>query len=150
MKINQFYKSYWANLCAWVIPAMLVGFNSCSGGASGQAQAILTVEPSSLQESYPEVEVFRADTVDASSAIHAYAKGVQRYAAAWLYLGQEELQDTLAGVQIVGLQGEDIASRISQEQRDSVIMDFIKFARRSSIPYYEHIKDFDLKMMKIR
>lgn len=150
MKMNPVTKKHAAGMCQMFAFMVLLMAASCSGGTTGPAQVVLAVEPISLQALYPEVGIFMPDTVEASSDIHAYAKGVQRYAAAWLYLGQEELADTLSGLQIQALQGEDIKGRISQEQRDSVIMDFIKFARRSSIPYHEHVKDFDLKMMKIR
>lgn len=123
---------------------------SCGDAEKGDGRYVLVVEPFSLQETYPEIDIFKPDTVEATSAINAYAKGVQRYAAAWMQLGQAELADTLQGIQITDLAGENMTTRIGQEQRDSVIMDFIKFARRSTIPYYDHVKDFDLKMMKIR
>ncbi len=92
-----------------------------------------------------------ADTVDASSSLTAYSKGIQRYAA--MLMDIQQFPDSISGLKglmVRNEEGNDIVPTISQTQRDSVIMNFIQFARRSDIPYYERVKDFELKLMTAR
>lgn len=91
------------------------------------------------------------DTVDASSSLTAYSKGIQRYAAMLMHIQQfPDSISGLKGLMVRDDQGTNIVPAIPQTQRDSVIMNFIQFARRSNIPYYERVKDFELKLMTAR
>lgn len=91
------------------------------------------------------------DTVTAPSPLAAYSKGVQRYAATLMHIQQfPDSIKSLVGLNVKDEQGNDIKPSIPQNQRDSVIMNFIQFARRSNIPYYERVKDFELKLMTAR
>src|SRR5690606_13160277 len=97
------------------------------------------------------VEKIESDTVEAPSALAAYSKGVQKYASVLMHVAQfpdsiKEVKD----LRILDDGGVDIVSTVPQNQRDSIIMHFIQFARRSDIPYYDRVKDFELKLMKIR
>ncbi|MFC3199730.1 hypothetical protein ACFOET_19080 [Parapedobacter deserti] len=96
-------------------------------------------------------EQIDVDTVTAPSPLEAYSKGVQRYAALLMHI--QQFPDSIKAVKELNVrdeQGNDIKQSISQKQRDSVIMNFIQFARRSTIPYYERVKDFELKLMTAR
>ena len=91
------------------------------------------------------------DTVTAPSPLAAYSKGVQRYAATLMHIQQfPDSIKSVVGLNVKDEQGNDIKPSIPQNQRDSVIMNFIQFARRSNIPYYERVKDFELKLMTAR
>ena len=97
------------------------------------------------------VERFETDTVAASSALAAYSKGIQKYAAVLMHI--QQFPDSIQGtgrLAIYDSNGQDIVSTIPQTQRDSVIMNFIQFARRATIPYYDRVKDFELKLMTAR
>lgn len=100
----------------------------------------------------PDMEVqIDGDTVTAPSALEAYSKGVQRYAAMLMHI--QQFPDSIRSVVALNVkdeQGNDVKQSISQAQRDSVIMNFIQFARRSTIPYHDRVKDFELKLMTAR
>lgn len=97
------------------------------------------------------VRFMDVDTVTAASPLVAYSKGVQRYAAMLMHIQQfPDSIRSLKGLMVKDDQGNDIRQEIPQAQRDSVIMSFIQFARRSNIPYYERVKDFELNMMTVR
>lgn len=100
----------------------------------------------------PVLEKVETDTIDAGSALAAYSKGVQKYAAVLLDIHRHnKLVKTAAGtLEILDENTQNVVPELPREKRDSVIMNFIQFARKSSIPYYEHVKDFELKMMGIR
>ena len=107
------------------------------GGKPGGPNAIIQMVP--------------ADTVDAPSSLAAYSKGVQRYAAMLMHI--QQFPDSISGLKglfVKDADGQDIIPTLPATQRDSVLMDFIQFARRSNIPYYDRVKDFELKMMTIR
>ena len=64
-----------------------------------------------------------------------------------------EFPDSIKGVKglnVLDDKGQNVVPLVPQEQRDSIIMHFIQFARRSDIPYYDRVKDFELKLMKVR
>lgn len=113
---------------------------------------ILAVQPQPLKNQYPDGVALFPDTVQESDPIRIYGMAVQRFAAALLFVHQTDPKKGLPldGIAILDQQGQPASLGLSQEQKDSVIMDFIKFSRRSSIPYQETVKDFELKMMKIR
>lgn len=92
------------------------------------------------------------DTVQASSVLDAYSKGIQKYAATLLdvHRNGEETRVDGGKLTVFDGQGANIIDGLSQTQRDSVVMNFIHFARRATIPYYEHVKDFELKVMAVR
>jgi len=97
------------------------------------------------------VEKIESDTVEVSSALAAYSKGIQKYAAVLMHISQ--FPDSIKGTKAIKIwdgEGNDVVSDIPQHQRDSVIMHFIQFARRSDIPYYDRVKDFELKLMIAR
>src|SRR5690606_8957251 len=97
------------------------------------------------------VEKVEVDTVEAPSPLAAYSKGIQKYAAVLMHI--QQFPDSIRGakgLQVLDEHGADVAPSIPQEARDSVIMNFIQFARRSNIPYYERVKDFELKLMTVR
>ena len=128
-------------------------FASCGPKKPDNAAYIISVavEPQpATAKSNPE-QRFERDTVIAPSVVEAYNKGVQKYAAVLMHI--QQFPDSIAGVgklQIFDEKGQEIVSSIPQEQRDSVIMNFIQFARRSTIPYYDRVKDFELKLMTAR
>jgi hypothetical protein len=97
------------------------------------------------------VEKAETDTVQAPSPLAAYSKGVQKYAAVLMHIQQypDSIKSTKE-LRIFDEEGNNVVPAIPQAQRDSVIMNFIQFARRSDIPYYERVKDFELKLMKVR
>lgn len=97
------------------------------------------------------IQMVAADTVDAPSPLGAYSKGVQRYAAMLMHI--QQFPDSITGLKGLTVRdeaGNDIVPTLPAAQRDSVIMNFIQFARRSDIPYYDRVKDFELKMMTAR
>src|SRR3546814_1678771 len=97
------------------------------------------------------VEKIESDTVEVLSASAAYSKGIQKYAAVLMHV--EQFPDSIKEVKDLSIlddQGQDVVPTVPQHQRDSIIMHFIQFARRSDIPYYDRVKDFELKLMKAR
>lgn len=137
----------------WVIPA-LIALCACSGnkeGANKPYVLAITVEAYERKGSDAVIEKLETDTVAVSSALAAYSKGIQKYAAVLMHIQQfpDSIKD-VAGITIRDEQGNNVVPTIPQTQRDSVIMNFIQFARRSDIPYYERVKDFELKLMTAR
>lgn len=129
-------------------------FAACGPGnrdESGSYILSVTVEAYQGGDRDSIVRQFEKDTVSAPSAVAAYSKGIQKYAAVLMHAEQfpDSIQG-LNGLNIYNSKGEDIVGTIPQNQRDSVIMNFIQFARRSTIPYYDRVKDFELKLMKAR
>lgn len=111
----------------------------------------VTVQAYDGKEETTTVDRFEKDTVLATSALAAYNKGIQKYAAVLMHI--QQFPDSIAGVnglEIYNSEGQEVISTIPQTQRDSIIMNFIQFARRSTIPYYERVKDFELKLMTAR
>ena len=97
------------------------------------------------------IQIVIADTVDAPSSLVAYSKGVQRYAAMLMEI--QQFPDSIRGLKslmVKDAEGQNIVPTLPATQRDSVLMNFIQFARRSDIPYYDRVKDFELKMMTAR
>lgn len=97
------------------------------------------------------VEKTETDTVEVGSPLTAYRMGIQKYAAVLMHVAQfpDSIKEVKA-LQIFNEAGEDVLPTVPQAQRDSVIMNFIQFARGSDIPYYDRVKDFELKLMKAR
>ncbi|WP_262248478.1 hypothetical protein [Parapedobacter soli] len=134
--------------------ALVAALCGCRGGDKDAIKPYILVIPveAYLSKGTEEVaEKIESDTVEVSSALAAYSKGVQKYAAVLMQV--EQFPDSVKEVKrlrILDGQGEDIVLTLPQHQRDSVIMHFIQFARTSSIPYYDRVKDFELKLMKAR
>jgi len=97
-------------------------------------------------------ERIERDTVQAASKADAYSKGVQKYAATLLEVHRngEETRADEGRLAVFDGTGTNVINELSQTERDSVLMNFIHFARRSNIPYYDHVKDFELKVMAVR
>ncbi len=136
------------------MPLLVAALCACTGnketGAKPYVLAI-TVETYAKKGSDALVEKLETDTVTVSSPLAAYSKGVQKYAAVLMHV--EQFPDSVKGVsglKIMDEKGSDVVPSVPQNQRDSVIMNFIQFARRSNIPYYDRVKDFELKLMKAR
>ncbi len=128
-------------------------FCACQGAGNGAKPYVLVipVEAYVAKGGDAIVEKIESDTVEVPSALAAYAKGVQKYAAVLMHV--EQFPDSIKevkGLSILDNQGTDVVPTVPQHQRDSIIMHFIQFARRSDIPYYERVKDFELKLMKAR
>ncbi len=127
---------------------------ACQGNQKGTNKPYvlaIPVEVYSKKGSDTVVEKMETDTVEVPSALAAYSKGVQKYAAVLMHV--ERFPDSIKGVKGINIwdeQGHDVVPSVPQHLRDSVIMNFIQFARRSDIPYYERVKDFELKLMMAR
>lgn len=133
--------------------ASVIAFCACQGNGDGTKPYILLIPVDTYVSKGGDavVEKIESDTVKVPSALAAYSKGVQKYAAVLMHV--EQFPDSIKevkGLRILNGQGEDIVSAVPQQQRDSIIMHFIQFARRSDIPYYDRVKDFELKLMKAR
>jgi len=127
----------------------------CSGTEKKVYQSyalVITVELEGTRKSETKDTVHMdVDTVEASDPVAAYSKGVQRYAAMLMHI--QQFPDSISGLKGLMIRdeaGNDVVPGIPQPKRDSVIMNFIQFARRSSIPYYDRVKDFELKLMTAR
>ncbi|PPL04423.1 hypothetical protein [Parapedobacter indicus] len=135
---------------------LCVIFFGCSGtGKKGNQPYELVVAVELAGGGKPDgpnrIVQMEVDTVDASSSLTAYSKGIQRYAAMLMHIQQfPDSINGLKGLMVRDGKGNDIVAAIPQTQRDSIIMNFIQFARRSDIPYYERVKDFELKLMTAR
>src|SRR5690606_9957417 len=122
--------------------------------ASGPYELVIAVELEGAEKPggpNQAVQMVAADTVDAPSPLAAYSKGVQRYAAMLMHI--QQFPDSIRGLKslmVKDADGQDVIPTLPTAQRDSVIMNFIQFARRSNIPYYDRVKDFELKMMTAR
>lgn len=127
---------------------------ACGPGNSDEKGAYVlsvVVEAYDGKNKETTTQKFETDTVDVPSALEAYSKGVQKYAAVLMHI--QQFPDSIQGVngiRIFNSEGQDVVSTIPQTQRDSIIMNFIQFARRSTIPYYDRVKDFELKLMTVR
>lgn len=126
---------------------------ACQGNqnANKPYALVIPVEAYVSKGSDAVVEKIESDTVEVASALAAYSKGIQKYAAVLMHV--EQFPDSIKGVKamrILDSQGQDIVPAVPQHQRDSIIMHFIQFARGSDIPYYDRVKDFELKLMKAR
>lgn len=127
---------------------------ACQGNQKNNNRSyvlVIPVETYSKKGSDIMVEKIETDTVEVPSALAAYSKGIQKYAAVLMHV--EQFPDSVKrvkGINIWDDQGNDVVPAIPQHQRDSIIMNFIQFARRSDIPYYDRVKDFELKLMLAR
>ncbi|MFB2119761.1 hypothetical protein [Parapedobacter sp. 2B3] len=133
--------------------ALVVALCACQGrdNANKPYILIIPVEAYAAKGKDAVVEKIESDTVEVPSALAAFSKGIQKYAAVLMHV--EQFPDSIKGVKgldIVDDKGRHIVHTVPQHQRDSVIMHFIQFARSSDIPYYERVKDFELKLMKAR
>lgn len=143
----------------WAIAvlALAVGCSQGSGdGGAGSYVIEVTLETFEAKKSQLKnatgTELIARDTVQASSTQDAYSKGVQKYAAVLLdvHRNGEETRADGGKLAVYGSTDQDIISTLPQTQRDSIVMNFIHFARRATIPYYDHVKDFELKVMAVR
>lgn len=133
--------------------ALVIAFCACQGNGDGTKPYILVIPVDTYASKGGDavVEKIESDTVKVPSPLAAYSKGVQKYAAVLMHV--EQFPDSIKevkGLRILDGQGENVVSAVPQQQRDSIIMHFIQFARRSDIPYYDRVKDFELKLMKVR
>lgn len=134
-----------------LLVAGLYGCNDSKKKTEGRYVLAVKVEAFGRKGSDAVVEKLETDTVSAPSPLGAYSKGVQKYASVLMHVQQfpDSIKGT-GGLNVLDEQGKDVVASIPQHQRDSIIMNFIQFARRSTIPYYERVKDFELKLMTIR
>ncbi|MBK1441051.1 hypothetical protein JHJ32_13710 [Parapedobacter sp. ISTM3] len=137
-----------------LIVILLALLGACDGtkkDANRPYVLAVTVEAYEKKKSAALIEKKETDTVEAANALAAYGKGIQKYAAVLMHIQQfpDSIKGT-KGLAIFDEQGNDVVPTIPQHQRDSVIMNFIQFARRSTIPYYDRVKDFELKLMSAR
>lgn len=139
-----------------ILVASLFWLCACSGsdGAGERPGYVILVDITAEREKKASEILGKqdSDTVDADSHIHAFSKGVQKYAHTLMRFHREEKLGSLrsADLQVLDRDGKDIVPTLTQTQRDSVLMEFIQFSRRSNIPYHDIVKDFELKVMEIR
>ncbi len=138
----------------WMVMGLAAGLFACNDGKKNtEGRYVLAVEVETYERKGADalVEKLETDTVSAPSPLGAYSKGVQKFASVLMHIQQfpDSIKGT-AGLRILDEKGQDVLPSIPQHQRDSTIMNFIQFARRSTIPYYERVKDFELKLMTIR
>ncbi|MEC3878890.1 hypothetical protein [Parapedobacter sp. 10938] len=138
---------------AIVLITLVAFFCACQGNGNGAKPYVLVVPIAAYVSKGADeiVEKIESDTVEVPTALAAYSKGIQKYAAVLMHV--EQFPDSIKEVKALSIlddQGNDIVPSVPQHQRDSVIMHFIQFARRSNIPYYDRVKDFELKLMKAR
>lgn len=138
-------------VCLFVLIAI---FAACQGNGNDSNRSyvlVIPVEAYTSKRADVVVEKVESDTVAVPSALAAYSKGVQKYAAVLMHVAQfpDSIKE-VKGLRILDDKGADVVPSVPQHQRDSVIMHFIQFARSSDIPYYERVKDFELKLMKAR
>lgn len=133
--------------------ALIVVLCACQRNKNANKPYVLVipVEAYVSKGSDAVVEKMESDTVEVPSALAAYSKGIQKYAAVLMHVAQ--FPDSIKAVKAMSImdnQGQDVVATVPQHQRDSIIMHFIQFARGSDIPYYDRVKDFELKLMKAR
>lgn len=133
--------------------ALVAVLCACQGNQNANRPYVLVipVEAYVSKGSDAVVEKTESDTVAVPSALAAYSKGIQKYAAVLMHV--EQFPDSVKEVKALHIlddQGQDVVPTVPQHQRDSIIMHFIQFARGSDIPYYDRVKDFELKLMKAR
>lgn len=131
---------------------MFFSLLSCDSMKTSQEKFVVQVEAGEFLEKYKECTALTPDTLRDVNPIQIYNKAVQRYASALLCAHSTEKKSdfNFSGISITDPEGKTVNLPISQEQRDSVLMEFIKFARSSDIPYHETVKNFELKMMSLR
>lgn len=149
-------KNTWVGLLAWAVAVA----GACAGGGhdGGPAPYVIEVKLETFEAKKSQsktatgTERVERDTVQASSTLDAYSKGVQKYAATLLdvHRNGRETRSDAGELAVFDHEGADIVGALSQTQRDSIVMNFIHFARRATIPYHEHVKDFELKVMAVR
>lgn len=127
---------------------------ACQGNGNDPNRSyilVIPVEAYTSKGTGAVVEKIESDTVAVPSAVAAYSKGVQKYAAVLMHVAQfpDSIKE-VKGLRILDDKETDVLPTVPQHQRDSIIMHFIQFARSSDIPYYERVKDFELKLMKAR
>lgn len=130
----------------------LGAFYSCSSSKTNDTSFVIQVNKPDLDQDFSDCAALSPDTLRNIQEVEVFNKAVQRYASALLCVHsyKEKSDIEIPGVSIQDAQGNPVSLNITQEQRDSVIMEFIKFARRSEIPYQDKVKNFELKMMSIR
>ena len=131
----------------------LLAVVSCGQPKPENAEYVLSVQVEAYagKNQTNPVTQYERDTVVAKTVLAAYGKGIQKYASVLMHV--EQFPDSIARVGKLAISdsnGKDVVSTIPQTQRDSVIMNFIQFARQSTIPYYDRVKDFELKLMAAR
>jgi|SRR5690606_1628202 len=136
-----------------LLTAVIAALCACNGNQNNPKPYVLVV-PVDVYTAKGKGEVaekVETDTVRVGSPLEAYNKGVQKYASVLMHVSQfpDSVKEVKA-LRILNDAGEDVVSSVPQEKRDSIIMNFIQFARRSDIPYYDRVKDFELKLMKAR
>lgn len=146
MLLNSYMK-------ALFLIAIVAVFYACQGNGNGTKPYVLMIPVEAFVSKGADAvtEKIESDTVEVPSALAAYSKGIQKYASVLMHV--EQFPDSIKGVKglsILDDQGKDVVSTVPQHQRDSIIMNFLQFARRSDIPYYDRVKDFELKLMKAR
>src|SRR5690606_29129346 len=118
---------------------------ACSGGDkdTGAGSYIIEVKletfeaKRSAMKNATGTERVERDTVGAASTLDAYSKGLQKYDAVLLdvHRNGEETRASEGKLAVFDPEGVDIIGGLPQTQRDSVLMNFIHFARRATIPY---------------
>lgn len=147
--------TWWISmLCAALVAVACAGPEQSTGPEAYVIEVNLQTFDAKKSQSTNGVgsERIERDTVQAASEADAYSKGIQKYAATLLdvHRNGEETRSNEGKLAVYNSSGANIIDELSQSQRDSVLMNFIHFARRASIPYYEHVKDFELKVMAVR
>lgn len=136
-----------------LLTAVIAVLCACQGNQNTPKPYVLVVPVDVYTAKGTEevAEKTETDTVEVASPLEAYNKGIQKYAAVLMHVAQfpDSVKEVKA-LRIIDTDGTDVVPAVPQEQRDSVIMNFIQFARRSDIPYYDRVKDFELKLMKAR
>jgi hypothetical protein len=141
------------NSLYFIVGLALIISAACQPNAAPKhSHYVLTTQFETSNEEHTTAAVLIPDTVQVMDPLQAYSMGVQRYAAGLLYVHQHLPKNAvqLQGIQIKKEDGTPIQELTTQAQRDSILMDFLKFARKSSIPYYEHVKLFESDIMSIR
>ncbi len=129
---------------------MQFGFHACQSGGKGQKH-VLILDASGVPDSLRNLPILLPDTIEDKDPLQIYSKAVQRFGAGLLYLDQQLEEDSweLDGVKILDLQGQPVTLSLSQEQRDSVVMEYLQFTRTSATPYRQ-VKNFELRVMTVR
>lgn len=134
--------------------ALIALLYACGGNGNSANKPyvlVIPVEVYTAKGADGVVEKIESDTVAVPTALAAYSKGIQKYAAVLMHLEQfPDSVKAIKGLRIMDEKGEDVVPTVPQHQRDSIIMHFIQFARGSDIPYYDRVKDFELKLMQAR
>ena len=131
--------------------ALVAVLCACQGNHAKPYVLVVPIDVYTAKGAKTVVEATDTDTVKVSSPLEAYNKGIQKYAAVLMHVAQfpDSVKEVKA-LRILNADGDDVVPTVPQEQRDSIIMNFIRFARTSDIPYADRVKDFELKLMKAR